>query len=85
MAPTTTAERSLSQAKVPIAADSVETAKDRELHNHPKKVHVEFEKFYGIAPTHVDRRFDLRLSNLSYLPKVCSPFPRQCQLYNVSF
>lgn len=69
-----TTARSLSQAKVPVAADSIETAKDRELHNHRNKVHVEFENFYGIVPTHVDRRFDLRLSDLSYIPKVCSPF-----------
>ena len=72
MAPIATNTESLSQAKVPVAANSVETKKDRELHNHPNTVHVEFENFYGFTPTHVDRRFDLRLSDLSYLPKVCS-------------
>lgn len=78
MAPMATATRDLTQPSAPDTRSRAETAKERELHNHPNKVHVEFEQFYGIAPTHVDRRFELRLSDLSYLPKVCSPSP--CQL-----
>ena len=38
-------------------------------------VHVEFENFYGTEPRHVDRRFELSLSDLTYLPKVDSPSP----------
>lgn len=45
-------------------------AKDEELHSNLNLVHVEFSDFYGIEPSVVDRRFDLRLSDLSYLPKV---------------
>jgi hypothetical protein len=46
-------------------------AKDDEIHTHKNRVHVDFTEFYGIEPTQVDRRFDLTLSDLSYLPNVC--------------
>ncbi len=62
--------RSLSKATVQITVDGAQDAKQNELHNYQHKVHIEFEKFYGIKPTHVDREFDLMLSDLTYLPKV---------------
>ena len=45
-------------------------AQREELHSSAKKFHVDFKKFYGIDPTHVDRNFKLNLSEMSYLPKV---------------
>ena len=68
-----TVARRLSQAPTPSAGDSVQKAMERELHSNRHNVHVEFEKFYGTEPRHVDRRFDLSLSDLTYLPKVKSP------------
>ncbi|KFY93014.1 hypothetical protein V500_03958 [Pseudogymnoascus sp. VKM F-4518 (FW-2643)] len=47
--------------------------KSKEMHNNTNRVPVDFTKFYGIKPTNVDRRFDLILSDLSYLPKVNKP------------
>jgi hypothetical protein len=52
------------------AQADVRTAKNNELHSNSSLVHVEFSEFYGIEPSVVDRRFDIRLSDLSYLPKV---------------
>ena len=65
--------RVLSHAAGRITTTSTQAAKEREIHNNPGEIHVEFETFYGIEPSRVDRRFDLRLSDLSYLPKVYSP------------
>jgi len=53
--------------------NGVREIKNKEIHNNPKLVHVDFKDFYGIQPTNVDRRFDLTLSDLSYLPKVENP------------
>lgn len=58
------------RAPGPIADESAGKANERELHSSRHKVHVEFEKFYGTEPRHVDRRFELSLSDLTYLPKV---------------
>lgn len=44
--------------------------KEIELHSEKKSKNVNFEAFYGIRPTRVDRRFDVTLSDHSYLPKV---------------
>lgn len=73
-----TSVRDLFQAAAPVKVEK--DAKERELHSNLRKIHVEFEKFYGVEPTYVDRRFDIVLSDLSYLPKVCSPFcfPTSC-------
>ncbi len=68
----TTTVRSLSTATVQITVDGAQDAKQNELHNYQHEVHIEFEKFYGMKPTHVDRRFDLTLSDLTYLPRVTS-------------
>ena len=68
-----TVARGLSQAPTPSAGDSVQKVMERELHSSRHNFHVEFEKFYGTEPRHVDRRFDLSLSDLTYLPKVESP------------
>ena len=65
-----TVARRLSQVPTPIAGDSVQKAKEGELHTSRHNVHVEFEKFYGTEPRRVDRRFDLSLLHLTYLPKV---------------
>ena len=65
--------RVLSHAAGPILITNTQAAKEREIHNNPREIHVEFEEFYGIEPSRVDRRFDLRLSDLSYIPKVYSP------------
>jgi len=54
----------------PNGVKNVHDIKNKEIHNNPNLVHVDFSEFYGIEPTHVDRRFDLKLSDLSYLPKV---------------
>lgn len=71
----TTVARHLPQVPTPIAGYSVQKAKESELHSSRHNVHVEFEKFYGTEPRLVDRRFDLSLSDLTYLPKVESPSP----------
>ena len=68
-----TIARRLSRAPGPIADESPQKVKERELHSNRHKVHVEFEKFYGTEPRHVDRRFELGLSDLTYLPKVDLP------------
>ena len=70
-----TVARRFSQAPTPSTDDSVQKAKERGLHSSRHNVHVEFEKFYGTEPKHVDRRFDLSLSDLTYVPKVESPSP----------
>lgn len=44
--------------------------KETELHAPKKSKNVNFEDFYGLRPTRVDRRFDVTLSDHSYLPKV---------------
>jgi hypothetical protein len=43
---------------------------NKELYGDLKKFHVEFKRFYGSEPVHVDREFVITLSDLSYLPKV---------------
>ena len=50
--------------------------RNKEMNNNPNKIHVNFDEFYGIKPTNIDRRFDLTLSDLSYLPKVHHPLSR---------
>ena len=62
--------RSSSQATPLTVIDNVLEAKQREIHCNRHRVHVDFKRFYGIEPAHVDRNFDLTLSDLSYLPKV---------------
>ncbi|KAG9568102.1 hypothetical protein KCU71_g1977, partial [Aureobasidium melanogenum] len=57
----------------PKGDSNVHGLKEQELHSNSNLVHVEFEDFYGIEPSVVDRRFDQRLSDLSYLPKVKNP------------
>ena len=42
----------------------------QELYSDSKAVEVDFKRFYGLEPRHVDRRFTVKLSDLSYLPKV---------------
>ncbi len=79
-----TAIRSLSTTTVPNAVDMTQHAKQNELYNYLHKVHIEFEKFYGIKPMHVDRRFDLMLSDLTYLPKVNSCSSLRFQQENLS-
>lgn len=44
-----------------------------ELYTDLRKFDVDFKRFYGIEPAHVDRRFVITLSELSYLPKVPPP------------
>jgi hypothetical protein len=46
-----------------------------ELYTELRKFDVNFKRFYGIEPKHVDRRFMISLSELSYLPKVLLPPP----------
>ena len=41
-----------------------------EIHSDRKELNVEFEGFYGIKPSKVDRRFKVSLSDMSYMPKV---------------
>ena len=53
----------------PVLNGSIDTL-DREIHSHLNKLNVEFQNFYGIQPTRVDRRFPVNLSDLTYLPKV---------------
>jgi hypothetical protein len=45
-----------------------------ELFTELRQFDVDFKKFYGIEPAHVDRRFVIKLSELSYLPKVLSSY-----------
>ncbi|KAF2009734.1 hypothetical protein BU24DRAFT_358557 [Aaosphaeria arxii CBS 175.79] len=47
--------------------------KENELHATKKSRNVTFENFYGHKPTRVDRRFDVTLSDHSYLPKIENP------------
>ncbi|KAF2819835.1 hypothetical protein CC86DRAFT_412757 [Ophiobolus disseminans] len=47
--------------------------KESELHAAKKSRNVNFEAFYGIEPTRIDRRFDVTLSDHSYLPKIENP------------
>lgn len=51
-------------------ADGARDLRNKEMNNNPNRIHVNFDEFYGIKPTNIDRRFDLVLSDLSYLPKV---------------
>ena len=44
-----------------------------ELHSSQKEFGVEFEKFYGFKPSRVDRRFNMTLSDMTYMPKVHHP------------
>jgi hypothetical protein len=44
--------------------------KQSELQATKKTNIVDFEAFYGIKPTRIDRRFNVTLSDHSYLPKV---------------
>ena len=44
-----------------------------ELHSDRKEFGVEFEDFYGFKPSRVDRRFNMTLSDMSYMPKVGHP------------
>ena len=61
---------SFSQATPSNVFDGAPEVKQRELHSNRRIVHVDFERFYGIEPTRVDREFDLVLSDLTYLSKV---------------
>ena len=51
-----------------------------ELYTESRKFDVDFKRFYGIEPKHVDRRFVISLSGLSYLPKVLLPPPFRSRL-----
>lgn len=44
-----------------------------EMHTALQKNNIEFRDFFGIEPSRVDRRFSIKLSEFSYLPKVISP------------
>ncbi|KAE8133790.1 hypothetical protein BDV38DRAFT_274004 [Aspergillus pseudotamarii] len=44
-----------------------------EMHTDVRTLEVEFEHFFGIVPSKINRRFPLSLSEQSYLPKVENP------------
>ena len=54
----------------PLTTAHAKATKGEEFHSARGSLHVEFEDFYGIPPSVVDRRFDISLSDSSYLPKV---------------
>ena len=56
-------------------AQSSADAATHELHTTVKTLSVDFKRFYGSSPTRVDKKFTVRLSGLSYLPKISSLFP----------
>ena len=62
--------RSQSQATPSVVVDGAPELKQREPHSNRRKVHIDFENFYGIESTRVDRTFELTLSDTPYLPKV---------------
>lgn len=41
---------------------------------------IDFKAFFGVKPRHVSRRFSISLSDLSYQPKVRSPFTLSSRL-----
>ena len=61
---------SFSRATPSGVLNSASEVYHRQLHSIRHKVHVDFERFYGVEPARVDRDFDLTLSDFSFLPKV---------------
>ena len=51
-----------------------ELQREKELHSGLKRLNIDFERFYGIKPSKVDRRFVITLSDLTYLPKVSNQY-----------
>ena len=68
MAPAIRTENGVSV--VPSTIADGEVTKEMELHSPPCSLRVEFQGFYGYPPSAIDRRFNISLSNSSYVPKV---------------
>ena len=70
-----------SNGDIPLAQEVVRD--QNEMHSRLKKLSINFERFYGIKPSRMDRRFIITLSDMSYLPKV-SRFSVFCGLVSFS-
>ena len=70
---TTSVDHIINGSKALKTANGAKDPKASERFTDARELDVEFARFFGVKPTRVDRRFKLRLTEQTYLPKVSYP------------